>query len=157
MTAPANGVYSFVSVSASIVGPGISQIVTGAAREGYTIRMDDDKSTHTVGADGSGMHSMRASQAGTITFRLLKTSAMNKVFSDMYAYQTASPALFGRNTISVGDKNLGDQVTATGCGIVKFTDLSYGDEGGMNEWAFKSTYIDQVLGNGGVTNLAANG
>jgi hypothetical protein len=151
------GVYSFLSVRAAIVGPNISMSFTGAAREGYGAVMDEDKATFLPGADGSGQFSLRASQAGKLTFRLLKTGAMNRALAVMYNYQTASPANYGRNTITLTDSNLGDTIVGQGCGILRMTPLSYGDEGGTNEWVFQCVSLDIKLGNGGITNLVSNG
>ena len=157
MAARAVGVYSFLSVRAAIVGPNISMSFTGAAREGYGVSMDEDKATFLPGADGSGQFSLRASQAGKITFRLLKTAAMNRALSTLYNYQTASPANYGRNTITLIDGNLGDTVVGQGCGVMRFTPLAYGDEGGTNEWVFQCVSLSQQLGDGGITNLVTNG
>ena len=157
MPAKANGVYSFQNVDLTIIGPGVNLTVTGAAREGYTVAMDNDKSTFQTGADGSGMHSLMASQAGKITIRTLKTSAINRAMNVLYRYQTGSAALHGRNTLVINDRNLGDTTTATGAAIVKHSNIGYDTEGPVNEWVFQAAYVDQVLGDGGVTNLAVNG
>ncbi len=157
MGAPANGVYSFLGTSFSIIGPGVSLIVTGAAREGYTVAMDNDKSSFQSGADGSGMHSLMASQAGKITIRALKTSAINRAMNTLYRYQTGSPALHGQNVFSIKHNFTGDTISAAGGAIVKHSNIGYDTEGPANEWVFQFTYIDIVLGDGGVTNLVVNG
>lgn len=157
MAAPANGVYSFIGTSFSIVGPGTSLIVTGVAREGYTIAMDGDKSTGQVGADGSYMHSLMASQSGKITVRALKTSAINRALNTLYRYQTGSPALHGQNVFSIKHNWIGDVISATGGAIIRHPNIVYDMEGPVNEWVFQFGYIDIVLGDGGVTNISANG
>lgn len=157
MGAPANGVYSFQNVSLGLVGPGIALNLTGIAGEGYEVAMDGDKGTLVWGADGSGMHSMSQKQGGTLTIRTLKTSAINKALSAMYSYQTTDASLYGQNTLTLRDKLSKDTITATGAGIRKFPNLTFAVEGNTNEWIFNCTYIDEQLGDGGVTNLVVNG
>jgi hypothetical protein len=66
--------YSFQDVVAAIAGVGGSiNLAAGAgvAEEGITIESMEDKSVMTIGADGSGMHSLVANEASTVTIRLL--------------------------------------------------------------------------------------
>src|SRR5690348_11425020 len=94
--------YSFLNVQASIVGPGGSFNLgdgAGVTEEGITIERQDDKDAMTIGADGIGMHSLRASKAGTVTVRLLKTSPQNAKLMAMYDLQTLSSTLHGQNVI----------------------------------------------------------
>lgn len=143
--------YSFLSVNASISGPGgLLALANGAAAadEGITVAMVDDKNTLTTGAGGEGMHSLHAGKAGTVTVRLLKTSKTNAALMQMYNLQTSNPALHGINTITVRDTHRGDVVVARECAFKKAPDLNYAKDGGMNEWVFDSIYIDETLGVG---------
>jgi hypothetical protein len=143
--------YSFADCQAAIKGPngsfGLSQ---GAApsEEGITISDIDDKSTLTMGADGSGMHSLHMSKAGTVTIRLLKTSPVNAQLMDMYNADTSSAAVFGRNTITVRDPVRGDSITCAFCGFRKPPDLAWAKDGNTHEWVFNSAEIDRILGVG---------
>ncbi|MDE9496171.1 DUF3277 family protein, partial [Xenorhabdus bovienii] len=79
--------YSFIDVSASIVGVGgMVDLGNGAAvsEEGITVAMAEAKNTMTLGADGEVMHSLHAGKAGTITVTLLKTSPANAKLMLMY-------------------------------------------------------------------------
>lgn len=145
------GVYSFLSVQASLSGPGgLVSLANGAAaaEEGITVAMADDKNTLTIGAGGEGMHSLHAGKSGTLTVRLLKTSRVNALLSQMYNLQTADPALHGQNTMTVRDSNRGDVVTAREVAFKKAPDLNYAKDGGMNEWVFDAIFIDEILGTG---------
>jgi hypothetical protein len=149
-------VYSFLDTQAAINGPGGSFPIggsgSGAADEGISVEMAEDKSTLTIGADGSGMHSLHASKAGKITIRLLKTSPVNARLSALYALQTVSSALHGQNVITIKNPTLGDSITGVGCAFKKFPSVSYGKDGPMNVWEFDVAQLDMALGGGG--NLA---
>lgn len=143
--------YSFANVVAAIQGPGGSISLgngAGPSEEGITVTMTEDKNTMTIGADGSGMHSLHAGKSGTITVRLLKTSPTNALLMEMYNFQTASSANHGQNVISVRDPVRGDSVQASQCAFRKAPDLNYAKDGGTNEWGFDCIYIDEKLGIG---------
>lgn len=143
--------YSFADCQASIVGPngsfGLSQDAA-PSEEGISISQVDDKSTLTMGADGSGMHSLHMSKAGTVTVRLLKTSPVNALLMDMYNADTSSAALFGKNTIVIRDPVRGDLVSCKFCGQRKVPDLAYAKDGNVHEWVFNSAQVDYLLGTG---------
>jgi hypothetical protein len=137
--------------SAAINGPGGSFSLgngSGAAEEGLTITMTEDKDTMTIGADGTGMHSLHAGKSGTVTLHLLKTSPTNALLMEMYNFQTKSSANHGQNNISVRDPVRGDSVQCRECAFRKAPNLSYAKDGGTNEWSFNAVFIDQKLGNG---------
>jgi hypothetical protein len=143
--------YSFLSVNASINGPGGNITLAngaGAAEEGVTVSFEEDKNTKTIGADGSGMHSLHAGKSGEVTIRLLKVSPLNQALMQMYNLQTSNPALHGQNTINISDTYRGDVIVARECAFKKAPDITYAKDGGMNEWAFDAIYIDETLGTG---------
>lgn len=145
----ANSVYSFLSITAGIVGPGlVANLGDGAAasEEGITITRTGDISGMTIGADGEGMHSLFADKSGTITVNLLKTSPMNRVLSAAYAFQTANPAAHGQNTFTLVDKVRGDVVTGQQASFRKHPDLSYGREARVVAWEFNVIKIEGTLG-----------
>ncbi len=140
--------YSFLDVSASIVGPGGAITLGntgGVSEEGITVSMNEDKGTMTIGADGTGMHSLHAGKAGTISVSLLKTSAANALLSAMYDLQTASSSLYGQNTITVTNTQ-GDISTGRQAAFKKRPNLKYAKDGGMNVWDFNVIAIDGFLG-----------
>lgn len=145
------GVYSFLDVQAAIKGPGGSFSLgngAGAAEEGITVEMTDDKNSMVIGADGSGQHNLHAGKSGTIAIRLLKTSPTNALLSDLYNYQTQSSAYHGQNTISIRNPVSGDSITAQQCAFRRLSPNSYAKDGATMEWVFDAIRIDQKLGSG---------
>lgn len=145
-------VYSFLNCQASIAGPGgFANLGAGAAaaEEGITIEAAEDKNVMAIGADGRGQHSLIASDAATVTIRLLKTSPVNATLMIMYDLQTASSALHGLNVISVTDSARGDLTICQNSAFKKKPTITYAKEGGMNEWTFDCIKVNTVLGNGG--------
>lgn len=143
--------YSFQSVTATIVGPGGSIQIgngSGAAEEGISTAMTEEKNTMTIGADGAVMHSLHAGNSGKITVRLLKTSPVNALLNAMYNFQKAAVAAWGQNLITVTDPSRGDVVTSTLVAFAKQPDLTYSKDGGMNTWEFHAGTIDELLGAG---------
>ncbi len=145
-------VYSFLNVVATIAGPGgILNLAAGAAvaEEGITIEPSEDKNVMTIGADGQGQHSLVASDACTITIRLLKTSPINAGLQIMYDLQSASSALWGQNVITVTDTARNDLSLIQAAAFKKKPTLTYAKEAGFNEWVFDAIKLNTVLGSGG--------
>lgn len=145
-------VYSFLNCQASIAGPGgFAQLAAGAAaaEEGITIEAVEDKNVMTIGADGKGQHSLIASDACTVTVRLLKTSPINSILSAMYDLQSASSAVWGQNVITVTDTARGDLTLINQAAFKKKPTLTYAKEAGLNEWVFDAVQANTVLGEGG--------
>lgn len=144
-------VYSFLNCQASIAGPGgFSNLAAGAAaaEEGITIEASEDKNVMTIGADGQGQHSLIASNAATVTVRLLKTSPNNAILMVMYDLQTSSSALHGINVITVVDSARGDLTVIRSAAFKKKPTLTYAKEGGMMEWTWDAIVANTVLGAG---------
>lgn len=142
--------YSFLSVQAALVGPGANFSIgsdAGAADEGISTAMVDEKDTTTPGAGGDLMHSLHASSVGTITVRLLKTSPVNAQLQAAYNFQTASASRHGVNTLIVTDVDRGDVVTGTQMGFVKQPDNAWAKDGNTIEWVFRGK-VQEVLGIG---------
>jgi hypothetical protein len=145
------GVYSFLNVNATIAGPGgIFNLGQGAAvaEEGITIEPVEDKNVMTIGADGKGQHSLVASDACTVTVRLLKTSPINAALMLMYDLQSASSALWGQNVLTVVDSGRNDLTTVQAAAFKKKPVLTYAKEAGFNEWVFDGIKVNSVLGAG---------
>lgn len=155
MPAP-SGVYSFVNVNAAIAGPTGGAIFgngAGAAEEGITIEPAEDKNVMTIGADGTGQHSLIASDAVKVTIRLLKTSPQNALLMAMYDAQSASSALWGQNVITIGDVGRNDYNVIQSCAFRTRPTLNYAKEAGLNEWVFDGIKATSVLGTGQTLNL----
>ncbi len=142
--------YSFLDVSASISGPGGNFSLgsgAGAAEEGITIAMVEEKGDTKVGADGQIMQTLRASNLARITVRLLKTSPVNSLLSNMYNLQRSSSSLWGNNTLVVSDVARGDVVSGDTISFTKQPDLSYAKDANTNEWVFMGN-VNELLGTG---------
>src|SRR5208337_1881373 len=120
----------------------------GTAKEGLTIEMLDDKTKMDIGADGTPMHTLRASNAGRIMVRLLKTSPTNNFLSVIYGSQRFNPLLWGQNIISVRDILQGDTVSASAVAFSRQPVVTYAEDATMNEWQFLCGVIDELLGIG---------
>lgn len=143
--------YSFLDVVAAIAGPGlIANIGAGAsvAEEGITITPIEDKNVMTIGADGKGQHSLIASDACTVTVRLLKTSPINAMLMAAYQFQTTSSALHGRNVITVTNPTSGDVTVVQQGAFKKKPEITYAKEAGFNEWVWDGIKADTLLGIG---------
>jgi hypothetical protein len=141
--------YSFLDVNAAIVGPGGSFSLgsgAGIADEGISIEPSGEISGMAIGADGQGFHSLKADKSGRITVRVLKTSPVNGLLSSMLAFQRTSASNHGQNTITVANPSQGDMITCQQVAFSKVPVVSYGKEGGMNEWTFDAITIDVGLG-----------
>lgn len=144
------GTYSFADVAASIAGPGGAFPVgsgVGAAEEGITTEMIEEKDLMTLGADGQIMHSLRASNAARITIRLLKTSPVNAMLSALYNFQRQSSIYWGQNTLLVSDLVRGDIISLSQVAFGKQPNITYAKDGGLNEWLFFGS-VDMLLGTG---------
>ena len=150
--------YSFMDVVATftdINGDFISLgYGAGTAKEGITSEMLDDKSKLDIGADGTPMHSLRASNAARIMVRLLKTSPTNNMLSVVYNLQRFTPALWGQNNIVVRDILQGDVLTAEAVAFARQPVVTYAEDATMNEWQFLCGSLDELLGLG-VPDLSA--
>lgn len=144
-----NTTYSFLDVNASIVGPGGAFSIgngAGVSEEGISIDATEDIGSMQIGADGTGMHNLHADKSGKVTVRLLKTSPTNQLLSALFAFQTASSAAYGQNTIVIVDKSRGDVITCSQAGFTKAPPLAYAKDGAPVEWVFNAIRIERTLG-----------
>lgn len=144
-------VYSFMDVKCGIVGPGGAfSMGDGAAtaEEGITISPKEDINDMKIGADGRGMHSLRADKSGTVTVRLLKNSPVNQQLSALQAFQRSSSRSHGQNTISLVNTNAGDSFTCTQCAFARVPDFNFAKDGDMVEWQWHAIRIEYLLGAG---------
>jgi hypothetical protein len=142
--------YSFLNVTASIVGPGLAAQIgsnSGAAKDGLSSEWDEDKTSITTGADGSIMTTLRASMTGRIVVRLMKTSPVNAVLMNAFNFQRASAAATGQNTISIVDKARGDTCKGRQMSFMKGPANVWAEEGNILEWTFIGI-VNEVLGAG---------
>lgn len=143
--------YSFLNIVASISGPGGSINLgsgAGTAEEGITVEPVNDKSTMMSGADGSGVHSLRADNSRTVKITLLKTSPVNAQLMNMFNFQTQSSATHGRNMIAIRDVARGDSITLEKVAFKRCPNIEFKVEAGTNEWLFDAIDSSTVLGVG---------
>lgn len=141
--------YSFLDVDAKLVGAG-AVIDLGAgvktAQEGITITRNEDDDVMLIGADGEGMHSLRANKSGQVTINLLQDSPINKQLQNLYNAQKASSSAWGNNIITVKQRQSGDVTVCRGCAFTRQPDLAYAQDGGVVAWVFNATKIDTMRG-----------
>jgi hypothetical protein len=145
-----SGVYSFLDVQASISGPGGNFNIKngGVSDESIRIAMVADKNTMVIGANGDGMHSLKASTASRITISLLKTGTGNAQMNQLYSYQQASSAFWGQNILTITNPVSGDSIVASAGSFKKQADVAYSADAGMMVWEFDFISTMEVLGNG---------
>lgn len=143
--------YSFQDVNATIAGAGGSAILgNGAspAKEGITCEFIEEKDNMLIGADGSGVHSLRPSKAGRITVRLLKSSPVNALLTAMYNAQILSTRLWGKNVLNVTNIVTGDVYVCRSVAFTKMPSVTWAEDVNTVEWVFNCTEMDPILGIG---------
>lgn len=137
--------YSFQDVSATLSGTGgVIDLGAGStnAKEGITVAYAGTRNTMTIGADGEGMHSLKADKSGTVTVRLLDTSSRNSLLQAMFNAQTLSSSAHGNNVITIRNSANSETVVCRGCAFQKAPDRTYAEEGSTLEWVFDAIKID---------------
>lgn len=143
--------YSFLDVAATMIGPNVTTTLgssSGNSEEGITIAFAEDQDTMTIGADGTGMHSIHGGQSGTVSVRLLKSSPVNAILSAAYQADRAVPSSGGQNTIVVSWLAGGDVYSMQQCAFRKFPDNAYAKDAAMLEWQFNAIFITALIGAG---------
>ncbi len=141
--------YSFQDVQCSLTAADASINLgngAGVAEEGISFTQAEDKNKRTMGADGNGMHSLKASQAYDIKVRLLKTSPMNAQLQKLYNLQAASSKKWGKNTITFNHTAASDNGTFSKCAFKKTPDQVYATEANTLEWEFEAIKGNVTLG-----------
>src|SRR5579872_1387252 len=141
--------YSFLDVSASIIGPGGSISLghgAGNAEEAISVEFTEETDTMLVGADGNVAHSLHASKAGRVIVRLLKTSPTNSLLTTMYNFQRTNSILHGQNVLVITNLATGDVYTCQAVAFARYPQNVYGKESNTIEWEFNAGRIDPTLG-----------
>lgn len=143
--------YSFLDVVATMVGPNLTTTLgstSGNAEEGISIAFAEDQETMTIGADGTGMHSIHGGQSGTVSVRLLKSSPVNSILSAAYQADRAVPSSGGQNTVVISWLAGGDVYSCQQGAFRKFPDNAYAKDAAMLEWQFNFIRITPLIGAG---------
>ncbi len=140
--------YSFQDVQVSFTSPSASFSIAGqgVAEEGVSIVMTGPKNVRTVGADGVGMNSLIASNAGDVTVSILKESPANALLNQVYRFQKTSAANWGAITLTITNPVTGDTTTCSGGAFQKQADLGYQPQGQNLRWTFEFVDIEEILG-----------
>lgn len=120
----------------------------GSSDEGLVIEAVEETDTMTIGADGSAMHSLHATNAVKVTVNLLKTSPANAVLQSLYNSEKASPLTFGQDVIAGGNVVTGDGHTCSGVAFARKPSYRYGKEPGIMAWEFNCANHVAILGTG---------
>jgi hypothetical protein len=133
-----NTTYSFKDVTVGIYGPGGAfSLKDGAAEEGIEVSPRDDKNMLMIGANGDGVHSLRADKSATVTLTLLKNADANARLSTMYNVQQESSTLWGKNTITLTSL-LGEVLTLIGVAMKKRPSTSFQKDATVLVWEFEA-------------------
>lgn len=141
--------YSFLDVDVKLVGAGaIIDLGAGAknAQEGISVTRNEDDDVMVIGADGEGMHSLRANKSGVVTVNLWQDSPVNRQLQNLFNAQKASSSAWGNNLITIKQRQSGDTTICRGCAFSRQPDLSYAQDGGVVAWVFNCTKIDTIRG-----------
>lgn len=141
--------YSFMDTQCALTSADASIDVgygAGVAKEGISFAMANDKNNMIIGADGEGMHSLRADNSGQVSIRLLKTSPTNAKLMNLYKIQKASTKKWGKNTFTMNHTGSGDNHTASGCAFKKVPDYVNAEDGSTVEWVFDAIKMDMNYG-----------
>lgn len=141
--------YSFLDVQCAMVGPGLALDLSagaGLADEGISFAFNGEINNTTIGADGLGFNTLRADKSGTVTIRVLRQSPLNQKLSAALAFQRTSSAAHGQNTITLLDRNKGDNITAQNVAFQRVPNLDFGKDAQMVEWTFSAVTMDMALG-----------
>ena len=142
--------YSFMAVNATLSGLGGSIPLgygAASAKEGLSYEMLEDKDRMDVGADGSVMHTLRASNAARITVRLLKTAPTNALLNNMYNLQRLVLSAWGQNILVVSDTQRGDIISGDTIAFARHPVITWAEDANHNEWSFYGTVVP-ILGAG---------
>jgi hypothetical protein len=147
---PLSGTYSFLDVQCTLLANsmGITLSENGIAEEGLVYRMAGPKNTRTMGADGSGMMGLHASNAGDVTVNLLKASPVNAQLNALYRFQQSSGAFWGNIQITINSPVFGDNIVCNIGAFSKHADVVYDVPGRFLVWEFQFISIIPLLGNG---------
>jgi len=124
--------YSFKNCSVTIDG----QLVIGLwdGDDVVSVAPSADKGTGLVGADGSGIFSVSANAAASITVRLMHTSPAHRLLSEKLILQQQAGGAATAFPFSVIDTVSGEGGTAEACYIQTAPTDSKGTNATVREW-----------------------
>lgn len=136
--------WSFKNISAAFEGPGGAFPLapdSGNAQEGISFTAAGDKNIMTEGAGGEIMHSLRASEAGTLSITLLRTSNTNALLRSVYTYQASSAKHWGRNSVVITNTQTGEINIFKQGAFAKLPDQAWAEDGGTVVWTLHGKFF----------------
>lgn len=146
---PIFAAYSFADVQGLLLGPSCSIVLgtgSGSAEEGISFEALDERTRMTIGADGSGMHSLIQNRAARIMARFLKASPTNAALQQALAVQSSSSLLWGQNTLALSNPVTGDAMTASGVAFGKQPSNLWAKDANIIEWEFYAIRATLTMG-----------
>lgn len=145
-----SAVYSFLDVDATLTAAGASIDLgygSAVAGTGIEVSLNNDRNAMTIGADGEGMHSLRADKSGTVTVRLLAISDRNELLQKLFNAQSLSSSTWGANVITIRNRGNNEITVCRGCAFKRQPTRSYATEGQEAvEWTFDCIKVDTETG-----------
>lgn len=135
--------YSFLNVSATVDG----QIVQGLweGDDAIIVTMASDAGTGLVGADGSGIFSISASRAATISIKVQHTSPTHRLLTEKHKRQQALGGRSSAFTFSFIDSVSGEGGVASQCFVQTAPADSKGVNAVVREWIlWTADYTSEV-------------
>ena len=111
----------------------------------FTVERNEDIFTTKVGANGDVVRSKSSNYTGIITLKLLQTSPVNLVLSELF--KTYYPDQAGLEILSFAAKE-GDftVVYAAECWLKTTPKMNYGKEAGDREWVLEAKELQYTIG-----------
>ena len=142
--------YSFLDVDATPTGAGASIDLgygSAVAGAGIEIGLNQDRNSMVIGADGEGMHSLRADHSGTVVVRLLASSPKNAQLQALFNLQSLSSSAWGANVITIRNRGNNEITVCRGCAFKRQPQRNYAIDGQQAvEWSFDCIKVDTMTG-----------
>lgn len=128
----------------------VQVIVNGVPLTGFAdgsfveVEMSADAFTMVIGADGEGARAASADQSGTVTVRLLQTSAGNDVLSALLTADRLTQ--LGTFSLIVKDVSGTSLVLAQQAWVKKMANITFDKEIQAREWVIESDLLNVFAG-----------
>jgi hypothetical protein len=147
--------YAFADVHAVFSGPfGVILLGDGSGADdgGISTEAIDEQNRMSIGADGSGFHTLISSRAAKLMIRLLKTSPQNAALQQMFNAQRQASIYWGKNSFSLANPMTGDSMKATGVAFGRQPGNAWAKDPNVIEWDLYAIRATQTMG-GAITSI----
>jgi len=114
--------------------------------EGVVIAQSQPRFTKHVGLDGKVTRAKVHDKSGTVTVRLMQTSAQNDLLSGLHIADTNAPNGAGILPVYVRDRNGRSLHTGAEAWITGFGDVTYDQGPTMREWVIDVAELENFIG-----------